>query len=49
MRIPNKWHRIKFDELSGGLPMAWPHGSLKNLENGKYMGRYIEHNNHYSP
>jgi len=28
---------LKFDELNGGLPMVWLHGSLKNLENGKYM------------
>ena len=32
-------HRLKFDELSGDPPMAWLHRSLKNLENGKYMGR----------
>jgi len=30
---------LNFDELSGGLPMVWLHGSLKTLENGKYMGR----------
>jgi hypothetical protein len=28
--------------------MAWLHGSLKILENGKHMGRYIEHNNRYT-
>jgi hypothetical protein len=30
---------LKFDELSGNLQMAWLHGSLKNLENGKYNGK----------
>jgi hypothetical protein len=29
--------------------MVWLHRSLKNLENGKYIGRYIEHNNRYTP
>jgi hypothetical protein len=38
MRVPSKWHMLKFDELSGGLPMAWLHRSLKKLENGKYNG-----------
>jgi len=30
---------LRFDELGGNLPMAWFHGSLKILENGKYMGK----------
>jgi len=44
-----KGHRFKFGELSGGLPRAWFHRSLKVLKNGKYMGRYIEQNICYSP
>jgi hypothetical protein len=47
--IPNEWHRLKFDELSGDLPMAWLHESLKNLEIGKFLERYIGYNNRYSP
>jgi len=28
---------LELDELGGNLPMARLHGSLKFLENGKYM------------
>jgi len=48
MRISNKWAQTQINVKEWWPAKGVTPQILKSLENGNYMGRYIEQNNHCS-
>jgi len=48
MRISNKWAQSQINVKEWWPAKGVTPQILKSLENGNYMGRYIEQNNHCS-
>jgi len=48
MRISNKWAQAQINVKEWWPAKGVTPQILKSLENGNYMGRYIEQNNHCS-